>query len=96
MDRSDVGKSTTGANNGEGRSGSSTKEEESRILFCRLFLPLYLGVKTVEDGLAPVHIIDHVIQRGHYHLGIDMTVIRQERSYITQSNTLVIFAVIPR
>ena len=54
-------------------------KSRGRLLPSRVLPFLFVGVIAVEYSLAPVDIADHVIDHLHRCVGVDMTVVRQER-----------------
>src|SRR4030095_1180870 len=59
----DIGEPATGADDGERRAGTAAEEEQPRVVFGRLLLPLALGVEAVEHGPAAGGLVDHSIER---------------------------------
>ena len=74
----DIGKASTRGDDRKGRSGLPAKEEQARVRLCPLLRLLVVRVELVEDGLAAVHIVDHVIQPAD-HAGPGMADARPRR-----------------
>jgi hypothetical protein len=72
------------------------EEEQAGVLSCRLLPLLPLSVDVVEHGSPVIHIGDHLVQRAHDSVGLDMTVIGQERADIAEPNICIVGAAVPR